>query len=139
MATEASHTATDVPRVHTATSGWRSIAFGAVLGILACASVSAEQPSAPAFALKAADKVVFYGDSITAQRLYTRFVEDFVVSRYPQMRIEFYNAGVSGDTVEGGHAGSMETRVKRDVLPWRPECPHHHAGYERRPVYGGVR
>jgi lysophospholipase L1-like esterase len=122
VATEASHTATDVPRVHRATSGWRSIACGVVLGILACASVSAEQPSAPAFALKAGDKVVFYGDSITAQRLYTRFVEDFVVSRYPLMRIEFYNAGVSGDTVEGGHAGSMETRVKRDVLPWRPNA-----------------
>jgi len=122
VATEALHTATDVPRVHTATSGWRSIAFGAVLGIFACPSVSAEQPPAPAFALKAADKVVFYGDSITAQRFYTRFVEDFVVSRYPQMRIEFYNAGVSGDTVEGGHAGSMETRVKRDVLPWHPNA-----------------
>ena len=122
MATKALHTATDGPRVHTATSGWRSIAFGAVLGIFACASVSAEQPPAPGFALKAADKVVFYGDSITAQRFYTRFVEDFVVSRYPQMRIEFYNAGVSGDTVEGGHAGSMKTRVKRDVLPWHPNA-----------------
>jgi lysophospholipase L1-like esterase len=71
--------------------------------------------------LKTGDKVVFYGDSITAQRLYTRFVEDFVVSRYPRMRIAFYNAGVSGDTVEGGHAGNMETRVKRDVLPWHPD------------------
>lgn len=64
--------------------------------------------------------MVFYGDSITAQRLYTRFAEDFVVSRYPQMRIRFYNGGVSGDTVSGGHAGDMETRVKRDVVPWHP-------------------
>lgn len=72
------------------------------------------------FALHAGDRVVFYGDSITAQRRYTRFVEDFIVSRYPQMRIDFYNAGVSGDTAEGGHAGDMETRVKRDVLPLHP-------------------
>jgi lysophospholipase L1-like esterase len=72
------------------------------------------------FALKDGDRVVFYGDSITAQRLYTRFAEDFVVSRYPQMRVSFYNAGVSGDTVSGGHAGDMETRVKRDVAPWHP-------------------
>lgn len=71
-------------------------------------------------ALHAGDRVVFYGDSITAQRRYTRFVEDFIVSRYPQMRIDFYNASVSGDTVEGGHAGDMETRVKRDVLPLHP-------------------
>ncbi|HEX4066750.1 MAG TPA: SGNH/GDSL hydrolase family protein [Acidobacteriaceae bacterium] len=71
-------------------------------------------------ALHSGDRVVFYGDSITAQRRYTRFVEDFIVSRYPQMRIDFYNAGVSGDTAEGGHAGDMETRVKRDVLPLHP-------------------
>ncbi|HEY3988170.1 MAG TPA: SGNH/GDSL hydrolase family protein [Acidobacteriaceae bacterium] len=110
MATEASYTAN---------YGWRSIVFGAILGIVACAGISAQQPSA--LMLKTGDKVVFYGDSITAQRLYTRFVEDFVVSRYPRMRIAFYNAGVSGDTVEGGHAGNMETRVKRDVLPWHPD------------------
>jgi lysophospholipase L1-like esterase len=72
------------------------------------------------FALRNGDRVVFYGDSITAQRLYTRFAEDFVVSRYPEMRIAFLNAGVSGDTVAGGHAGDMETRVDRDVAPLHP-------------------
>ncbi len=42
------------------------------------------------------------------------------ISRYPEMRIDFYNAGVSGDTVSGGYAGGIETRLKRDVLPWHP-------------------
>ena len=78
------------------------------------------QPAAPEFALHNGDRVVFYGDSITAQRRYTRFVEDFIISRYPHIKINFYNAGVSGDTVEGGHAGNMEERVKRDVLPLHP-------------------
>ncbi|HWE83588.1 MAG TPA: SGNH/GDSL hydrolase family protein [Terracidiphilus sp.] len=72
------------------------------------------------FALRDGDRVMFYGDSITAQRFYTRFAEDFVVSRYPKLRISFFNAGVSGDTVEGGHAGDMETRVTRDVAPMHP-------------------
>jgi lysophospholipase L1-like esterase len=72
------------------------------------------------FALRDGDRVVFYGDSITAQRFYTRLAEDIVVSRYPRIRVSFYNAGVSGDTVEGGHAGNMEIRLKRDVLPWHP-------------------
>lgn len=72
------------------------------------------------FALHSGDRVVFYGDSITAQRLYTRFVEDFVITRYPGLRVRFYNGGVSGDTVLGGHAGEMEVRVKRDVVPWHP-------------------
>jgi lysophospholipase L1-like esterase len=121
VATEASRTVKAISPLRTTGHGWRSIAFVAALWLLTCAGVFAEQPSAPAFALKAGDKVVFYGDSITAQRLYTRFVEDFVVSRYPHMRVEFYNGGVSGDTVEGGHAGNMEARLKRDVLPRHPD------------------
>lgn len=92
----------------------------AAAALLASALVSHGQSSSSSFALRDGDRVVFYGDSITAQRLYTRFTEDYVVSRYPQMHISFYNAGVSGDTVEGGHAGDMETRVRRDVVPWHP-------------------
>ncbi len=90
-----------------------------VLGFLLSAGMQAQQSSS-GFSLKAGDRVVFYGDSITAQHLYTRFVEDFVVSRYPQMRVDFYNAGVSGDTVSGGYSGDMVIRLTRDVLPWHP-------------------
>jgi len=72
------------------------------------------------FALHDGDRVVFYGDSITAQRLYTRFVEDFVLTRYPQMHVDFSNAGIPGDTVYGGYTGDMETRVKRDLVPHQP-------------------
>ena len=89
------------------------------LTLMLLLSMALRAQTAP-FALHDGDRVVFYGDSITAQRRYTRFAEDAIVSRYPQMRIEFYNAGVSGDTAEGGHAGDMETRVKRDVLPLHP-------------------
>jgi lysophospholipase L1-like esterase len=66
------------------------------------------------------DRIVFYGDSITAQRLYTRFVEDFFLTRYPQLHVDFWNAGVPGDTVNGGYAGDMAARVARDVFPHRP-------------------
>lgn len=72
------------------------------------------------FALKDGETVVFYGDSITAQRLYTRFVEDFVLTRYPALHIRFVNAGVPGDQVSGGYAGTMAQRVERDVRPLRP-------------------
>jgi lysophospholipase L1-like esterase len=122
VATEASRTVKGISPLRTTSHHWRSIVFAVALGLLTCAGVIAQPTAAvPAFALKAGDKVVFYGDSITAQRLYTRFVEDFVVSRYPHMRVEFYNGGVSGDTVDGGHAGNMETRLKRDVLPRHPD------------------
>jgi lysophospholipase L1-like esterase len=72
------------------------------------------------FALHDGDTVVFYGDSITAQRLYTKFVEDFVLTRYPAMHVRFVNAGVGGDTVYGGYAGTTAERVKRDVEPYHP-------------------
>src|SRR5580698_4650930 len=71
-------------------------------------------------ALHDGDRVVFYGDSITAQRLYTRFFEDFMLTRYPQTHVSFWNAGVPGDTVYGGYTGDVPTRLKRDVLSHRP-------------------
>jgi lysophospholipase L1-like esterase len=72
------------------------------------------------FALKDGDTVVFYGDSITAQRLYTRDVEDFVLTRYPTLHVHFVNAGVPGDSVNGGYTGTMAERVERDVAPFHP-------------------
>lgn len=79
----------------------------------------AQNGSAP-FALKDGDRVVFYGDSITAQRLYTKYVEESIIARYPAMHIDFYNAGVGGDTVKGGHAGTSMERLARDVVPFHP-------------------
>lgn len=99
-------------------AAWRIVVRLSLL-LFAIPALAQTATSLP-FALRDGDRVVFYGDSITAQRFYTRLVEDIVVSRYPHMRVSFFNAGVSGDTVEGGHAGNMETRLKRDVLPWHP-------------------
>lgn len=72
------------------------------------------------FALRDGDTVVFYGDSITAQRLYTRDVEEAVMTRYPAMHVRFVNAGVPGDQTSGGYAGAMAERVTRDVAPYKP-------------------
>jgi lysophospholipase L1-like esterase len=78
------------------------------------------QANAQQFALKDNSTVVFYGDSITAQHLYTRFVEEFVLTRYPALHVDFFNAGVPGDTAYGGYAGAMAERVHRDVGPLHP-------------------
>ena len=71
-------------------------------------------------ALHNGDRVLFYGDSITAQRFYTRYSEDFLLTRYPGMQVNFVNAGVPGDTVYGGYTGDQATRLKRDVFPNQP-------------------
>jgi lysophospholipase L1-like esterase len=85
------------------------------VGILASEAVHAQN-----FALHNHDSVVCYGDSITAQRFYTKLTEEFVLTRYPALHVRFYNAGVPGDTVFGGYAGAMPQRVQRDVEPFHP-------------------
>ena len=83
-----------------------------ICGALAL-STSATKVRGQQFVLKNGDTVVFYGDSITAQRLYTKDVEEFVLTRYPKMYVRFVNAGVPGDTTNGGYAGTMQTRSAR--------------------------
>ena len=73
-----------------------------------------------AFFLQDGDTVVFYGDSITEQQRYTRDVETFVLTRFPDRHIKFVNAGWNGDRVSGGEGGTIETRLKRDVFPYEP-------------------
>lgn len=72
------------------------------------------------FELHNGDRVTFYGDSITAQRYYTRDIQDFVETRYPTLQVSYHNAGVPGDKVTGGYAGDAAERVERDVKPWNP-------------------
>ena len=88
--------------------------------LLAYFSPAAQAQQAVPFQLHDGDRVVFYGDSITAQRLYTADVEEFLLTRYPGLDVEFFNAGVPGDTVYGGYAGDTATRLKRDVSPYNP-------------------
>ena len=72
------------------------------------------------FYLKDGDRVVFYGDSITDQRLYTTFTETFVLTRFPERKIEFIHSGWGGDRVSGGAGGPIDVRLQRDVIPYRP-------------------
>jgi lysophospholipase L1-like esterase len=73
------------------------------------------------FYLKNGDRVVFYGDSITDQRLYTTFVETYVVTRFPTLDATFIHSGWGGDRVSGGKtSGDIDTRLSRDVYAYKP-------------------
>lgn len=72
------------------------------------------------FYLKDGDRVVFYGDSITAQRLYTTFAETFAVTRFPHRNITFVHSGWGGDRVGGGGGGNIDVRLDRDVIAYKP-------------------
>jgi len=66
--------------------------------------------------LKSGDSVVFLGDSITHQCLYTQYVEDYYYTRYPKIRLRFHNAGVGG-----AQAWDALERFDRDVAAYKPK------------------
>lgn len=93
------------------------------------------------FAIHDGDRVVFLGDSITEQRLYTTYVEAYALTRHPSWKLGFRNVGWGGDTAwlrqrthpdearlfaaEGAALDAMVTDsvgrgLARDVLPLRP-------------------
>ncbi len=87
------------------------------------------------------DCVVFLGDSITEQKLYTTYIEAYTLTRFPQEKFTFRNVGWGGDTAwlrqrahpdEGklfaAKADAQQEMVEksvgaglaRDVLPLKP-------------------
>lgn len=99
------------------------------------------KPAPEAFFVHDGDRVVFLGDSITEQRLYTTYIEAYAQTRYPKWTMTFRNVGWGGDTawlrqrthadenklfaanskdqqkmIEEAVGGGLE----RDVLPLKP-------------------
>jgi lysophospholipase L1-like esterase len=91
-----------------------------LLALILCLVYSSSLAAQGEFYLKDGDTVVFYGDSITNQRLYTTFTEAFVVTRFPKLNIRFVHSGWSGDKVDGGVGGPIDVRLARDVLAYQP-------------------
>src|SRR5690242_12885479 len=91
-----------------------------LLRTLCLIAFSALQVRAQNFALRDGDRVVFYGDSITDQRLYTTFTETYVVTRFPKLNVAFVHSGWGGDRVSGGGGGPIDMRLKRDVFAYSP-------------------
>jgi lysophospholipase L1-like esterase len=91
----------------------RTATFGVLLRL--CLSAAPD-----GFYLHDGDRVVFYGDSITDQRLYTTFIETYAITRFPKMKLSFVHSGVGGDRVDGGSAGPIDERLARDVVAYKP-------------------
>jgi lysophospholipase L1-like esterase len=89
----------------------------ALLGGWAAAALAALAAPAPApgLDLRDGDTMVFAGDSITHQCLYSQYVENFFFTRFPERRIRFHNAGVGGD-----RAADVLARFDDDIATHRP-------------------
>lgn len=91
----------------------RLFALAALLVALAVPTARADDPKD--FFFKTNDRVVFLGDSITEQYQYSSYIELYLTTRMPKGNLTFINAGISGDTANGG-AG----RFKDHVLAEKP-------------------
>ena len=97
---------------------FRTSAFLACTLAAACSlALAADSPS---FYLHPGDRVVFYGDSITEQRLYTMITELYGVTRYPKLDVTYVHSGWGGDRVTGGGGGPIDVRLQRDVFAYKP-------------------
>jgi len=67
-----------------------------ILGLIAAAPLWSAH--AADFFIHDSDRVVFLGDSITEQRLYTTYIEAYVLTRHPDWKLWFRNVGWGGDT-----------------------------------------
>lgn len=113
---------------HGTASSLKGLAIALGLMLLSCLALCGERTAAEAahaatqggFYLKPGDRVVFYGDSITDQRLYTTFVETYVVTRFPRLDVSFVHSGWGGDRVTGGGGGPIDLRLRRDVIAYKP-------------------
>ncbi len=100
-----------------------------------------DSATADKFFFKDGDRVVFLGDSITEQRLYTTYIEAYTLTRFPTWKLSFRNVGWGGDTswlrqrahpdegkLFGADPESQQKMVEkavasglgRDVLPLKP-------------------
>ncbi len=94
---------------------WRHIA-GIVLFATTVAKAQDLKSPLPRLELADGDTVVFLGDSITHQCLYTQYVEDYYYTRFPDLKIGFHNAGVGG-----ARARDALDRFDRDVASYKPK------------------
>lgn len=113
-----------------------------IFSLLASAALLlAGSATAADFAMRDGDRVVFLGDSITEQRLYTTYIEAYALTRHPEWKITFRNVGWGGDTSwlrQRAHPDeaklfaadettqqqmvedSVKRGLERDVLPLKP-------------------
>lgn len=65
--------------------------------------------------LRAGDRVNFIGNSITHGGHHNNYITRYYLTRYPSMKVEFFNLGIAGDTADG-----LIRRMDSDILDNAP-------------------
>ena len=88
--------------------------YGIILFFLICILSTSGAQVLPEF--ENGDKVCFIGNSITQDGRYQAFIQLYYATRFPNIKIEYYNCGVSGDV-----ADRMLARFEEDILLHQPD------------------
>ncbi len=83
-----------------------ALVAGALSGV-----VSAETP-----VLEKGDRLAIIGDSITEQKLYSKFIETYLLACYPELEIQTFQFGWGGERAPG-----FAARMENDLVPWNPD------------------
>lgn len=85
------------------------------LGLISVSTTQAAEPTA----LKAGDRIVFFGDSITAGGVkptgYITVIRETLDKKYADLKIECIGAGIGGNKVP-----NLQGRVEKDVVAKKP-------------------
>ncbi len=71
---------------------------------------TAEEP-----VLKKGDRLAIIGDSITEQKLYSKFIETYLLACHPDLDIQCFQFGWGGERAPG-----FASRMENDLVPWQP-------------------
>ena len=66
--------------------------------------------------LERGDRVAIVGDSITEQKRYSRFIEDYLLACVPQLDLRVIQLGWSGERAPG-----FQARMDNDLMPFEPD------------------
>jgi lysophospholipase L1-like esterase len=90
---------------------FRSALASAIAAIL----LVSESPAAAPLKLKNDDVWVMVGDSITAQRQHSNYIEMYYRTRRPELKLHFRNSGIGGNRTH-----HVLSRFDYDVAAWKP-------------------
>ena len=62
------------------------------------------------------DRIIIVGDSITEQKQYSKFIEDYLTVCVPRLDLWVFQLGWSGET-----AGGFVRRINQDLFPLKPD------------------
>jgi lysophospholipase L1-like esterase len=100
---------------HTSSFRIISVLFGGVAALVFAVDSVPAKAAEPTLQLKDNDVWVMAGDSITAQRLHTNYIEAFYRTRHPEWHLHFRNSGIGGN-----RTSHILARFDYDVAAWRP-------------------